>query len=437
MVYCTVHLQSPRAAALPPATECRIYERHPCDLSASCQPLSGGGSHTGSWPATILDISLGGIRLVLSRRFEKGTLLTVEVWENDRRETYTGIARVMHVSAQGNCFWALGCKFFSALTKEELHGLVPSAGPQEVDGVDLTQTMPMSKLRELAGLGHARTVPLPEDSDGVDLTQTMPMAHETRSVDLTQTMPIPRGLHGADPNQTMSLPPDLDGIDPTQTMSMPQLRELAGSGSAPRNRPTPPVAPSRVAPPPPAAAPAPKNTPEPTTVHDILFRVEVQTGEVFDCFIKRLKLAHSWPLSAGHTLSLIAGKTTGLPALKIRVGQCKQEGGGWTVQCRLATAMSPEVLLALQSLKRARGNSCWLSGYFYAEGGFAFFWSAALFRRFGFLLSLTLLPKNRETQRRKSAALQKKGKARRRRYTPARPAGHICLEPAQPICNAH
>ena len=110
----------------PPATECRIFERQSCELPTTCQPASALAMKEMRWTATISDISLGGVRIVLPRRFEKGTGLAVELPGTEDRESTVVFVKVVHVKALGNGAWALGCRFLSELSDDQLQSLLTS-----------------------------------------------------------------------------------------------------------------------------------------------------------------------------------------------------------------------------------------------------------------------------------------------------------------------
>jgi PilZ domain len=78
------------------------------------------------WAATILDISQGGVRIKLQRRFEKGTGLAIELPGDDQRESSVVFVKVVRVSAQDDGAWALGCKFVSELSDDEVQRLMLS-----------------------------------------------------------------------------------------------------------------------------------------------------------------------------------------------------------------------------------------------------------------------------------------------------------------------
>src|SRR5256885_2898009 len=113
--------------------ECRVYERLACDLPAACRPAAAFNNKEATWSGVIRDISAGGIRLILRRRFEPGTGLAIELPGTD--EGYTVLAKVVHVKATEGGSWALGCRFISALSEtevERLLGVIPGAGNDTV-----------------------------------------------------------------------------------------------------------------------------------------------------------------------------------------------------------------------------------------------------------------------------------------------------------------
>jgi hypothetical protein len=116
------------AAALPPidrpVADCRIYERKSCELPTTCQPASALEMKEMRWAATIVDISLGGVRILLQRRFEKGSGLAIELPGDEQREPTVVFVKVVHVRADANGAWALGCRFLSELSEDELQRLL-------------------------------------------------------------------------------------------------------------------------------------------------------------------------------------------------------------------------------------------------------------------------------------------------------------------------
>src|SRR5437879_1582081 len=108
-----------------PLVECRVHERQACDVSTSCQPTSAWGRKDSRWAAVISDVSPGGIRLIVRRRFEPGAGLGIELPGGDGEEPYTVLAKVIHVRALPDSAWALGCQFISELSEEEVQHLLP------------------------------------------------------------------------------------------------------------------------------------------------------------------------------------------------------------------------------------------------------------------------------------------------------------------------
>lgn len=111
-----------------PRSNCRVSERHACDVHTSCQPPSFGSGAEEKWDGTIRNISTGGISLVLSRRFERGAGLAIEL--PGPAQSATVLARVIHVKPQPDGGWMLGCAFVSPLSDEELRSLL-KPGPRE------------------------------------------------------------------------------------------------------------------------------------------------------------------------------------------------------------------------------------------------------------------------------------------------------------------
>jgi hypothetical protein len=111
-----------------PSRECRVYERKTCAVPTSCQPAAAREMR---WEATICDVSQGGVRLLLRRRFERGSGLAVELPGKDG-ERYIVFAKVMQVQQEEDGNWALGCKFLSELSEDELQRLVTFSPPPVV-----------------------------------------------------------------------------------------------------------------------------------------------------------------------------------------------------------------------------------------------------------------------------------------------------------------
>jgi hypothetical protein len=75
------------------------------------------------WPATVQDISAGGLALVLGRRFEPGTVLSVDWTSEDASLSRGLLLRVRYVKPQGFGHWLIGGAFLQPLACEELQAL--------------------------------------------------------------------------------------------------------------------------------------------------------------------------------------------------------------------------------------------------------------------------------------------------------------------------
>ena len=109
--------------------ESRDAQRHRCAVPTTCQPPSAWSKDP--WPATIRDISTGGLSLTLNRRFERGSGLAIELPTEDGNAA-TVLAKVVHVRTLPEGGWLLGCDFISELSEEEVrHILHLDRAPEE------------------------------------------------------------------------------------------------------------------------------------------------------------------------------------------------------------------------------------------------------------------------------------------------------------------
>jgi serine/threonine protein kinase len=119
-----------KAAAEPASTrpawrrkvERRTAVRHAADLQGSCQATARYLESI--WPATVCDISTQGLGLRLPRRFEPGSILTVEMHSKDRRTHRALIVRVVRITRQAPDAWNAGCTFLQPLGNDELRELL-------------------------------------------------------------------------------------------------------------------------------------------------------------------------------------------------------------------------------------------------------------------------------------------------------------------------
>src|ERR1700730_11554062 len=86
--------QKPERLSQAAAIERRAWVRFTSTLEASCQ--SKGTLKDGGWPGKVVDLSLGGIGLILRPRFPSGAPLTVELKTQSGRYPRSVSVRVIH-----------------------------------------------------------------------------------------------------------------------------------------------------------------------------------------------------------------------------------------------------------------------------------------------------------------------------------------------------
>jgi hypothetical protein len=110
----------------PAPAVCRRERRASVRLQSSakgcCQSLSI--QREAGWEATVRDISCSGIGLLISRRFEIGTLLAIELAEAAEGPTRLLVARVVRLLPQSEGHWLVGCKLMSSLSEDEVRLLL-------------------------------------------------------------------------------------------------------------------------------------------------------------------------------------------------------------------------------------------------------------------------------------------------------------------------
>jgi hypothetical protein len=91
-----------------------------------CQPVAASmpGQPDIGWFGQVLDVSLSGVALLLTRPFEAGTLLVVELSDRAQREPPSFLVNVVHARPEGTKGWLIGCEFIFPLREGELHALI-------------------------------------------------------------------------------------------------------------------------------------------------------------------------------------------------------------------------------------------------------------------------------------------------------------------------
>jgi hypothetical protein len=116
------------AVAAAPALERRAWVRHPVGVGAyglidTC--VCGGGQESEEiWPLVIRDLSAGGVGVLLARRFELGTELTIELPAELSATPRRLSTRVVRVVPEKGGHWLHGCAFPTKLSTNELATLL-------------------------------------------------------------------------------------------------------------------------------------------------------------------------------------------------------------------------------------------------------------------------------------------------------------------------
>ena len=100
--------------------ERRAWVRYQCSREASYSSLP---TYERFW-ATVRDISVDGIGLILSTAVEPGTYLIIEMKTTSRPISLTMLARVTHSTPRDEGGWAVGCELVTKPTEEQLRSLL-------------------------------------------------------------------------------------------------------------------------------------------------------------------------------------------------------------------------------------------------------------------------------------------------------------------------
>lgn len=106
--------------------ERRVWARHATQIGGICQPVAAetAAEPEMAWPGEIVDISCGGIKISLGRRFQSGTPLVIELpGENNEPSRYLQV-RVVHVKPDADGQWIHGCELRIQLTDDDVQTLV-------------------------------------------------------------------------------------------------------------------------------------------------------------------------------------------------------------------------------------------------------------------------------------------------------------------------
>jgi hypothetical protein len=83
--------------------------------------LSGDHELQNGW---VLDLSLKGVGLLLSKPIQTGTFLVIQIKGSSRNKTYDLGAHVAHATLQTSGDWLVGCELVKPLVHEDLDDLL-------------------------------------------------------------------------------------------------------------------------------------------------------------------------------------------------------------------------------------------------------------------------------------------------------------------------
>jgi hypothetical protein len=117
-----VPLQDNVSAQKRTPTNRRAYVRYQCGPATPGRLMVVEGHE---WQrAWIIDLSLGGAGLLLSRSLEPGLTLVLHMRSTSQSKTYELPAHVAHASRQPDGDWVIGCEFEQQLTDDLLDALL-------------------------------------------------------------------------------------------------------------------------------------------------------------------------------------------------------------------------------------------------------------------------------------------------------------------------
>jgi hypothetical protein len=109
-------------------TERRAWVRYPCSMEAACDVRTSIHAQDQAakdrWRATVRNLSVRGAGLLLSRRFEPKTVLSVQLEGRDRSFNRSIQMCVTHVARGPGGRWFVGGVFLGELSKDDLRRLL-------------------------------------------------------------------------------------------------------------------------------------------------------------------------------------------------------------------------------------------------------------------------------------------------------------------------
>jgi hypothetical protein len=97
-------------------------KRKPVGVEAFCRSVAAVKDDP--WPARVRELKTGSISLLLTRRFEPGTLLVIELEKKALSLSHTLVGRVAHAAMSSNGSWELGCTLANKIAEDDLQALL-------------------------------------------------------------------------------------------------------------------------------------------------------------------------------------------------------------------------------------------------------------------------------------------------------------------------
>jgi c-di-GMP-binding flagellar brake protein YcgR len=114
----------------PAPEERRVWVRYPARTEA--QFKAAGTEDAALVKATVLDVSLGGAKLLVDRGFKEGSLISLDLPGSDGPSDVSVLACVVHADQRAGGEWVLGCSFSQDLDALDLQrfGITKAKPPQ-------------------------------------------------------------------------------------------------------------------------------------------------------------------------------------------------------------------------------------------------------------------------------------------------------------------
>ena len=105
-------------AVAAPSEERRVWLRHTANLNILCTQV--GDELESAVSGVLRSISRGGMQMIAPRRFEPGSILSVELADSRDENGFAVLAWVVRAQPHGESEWTMACRFSSELDDDQL-----------------------------------------------------------------------------------------------------------------------------------------------------------------------------------------------------------------------------------------------------------------------------------------------------------------------------